>query len=377
VTRMMLQSGWGHTTRATRLAEQAVPVRGTILSPQHMSPERLSEAALSDFGRPILLDPQTYVHSIVDGTASRHEDHGLASELEWDASASAIQSVAQSVIDANAALGLDDLQIAPAPLMSGFQDSWSQLGSSLLSTYIEASPAPVLATVAFDLQAIASWEEVEAWLDLFTRRDIEGVYLIVCNEAPYPPPWDANLLAGILRLIYRLSELNGYRVVWGYSDIPGLLGLTVGAESMSSGWFYGSRRFSRSSWVPSSGGRPPTPRVLLPELLQPVRSDSLSAAWGAAGAYSGLSRGDIDALNRNEWTGELSWTQHLRQLSRSSMEFAAGDLDARLDHAEAALAGASTVLDRLAGSGIAVETGLRSRVEELRRALQLFANEEL
>lgn len=373
---LYLQSGWGHHTRVGELDQASgIDVGGVILSPQHLSENRIYDAALSSPGE-VLLDPQTYVYSIPDAVASRHDDHDLVASIDVNSPARVLSEVVDQVLELNRRLELGRV-IAPAPLMSGFMDPWSQLGASLLATTVDMAPdARLLATVAVDVAAFSSWEDVELWLDRFTRSDVDGVYLVVANESPYPPAWDPGQLAAILRFIYRLSQLNGYQVLWGYSDLAGLLGLAAGGTGLASGWFYGMRRFSRSTWIPSRGGRQPTPRVTVPDLFSPVRADFVTPGWEQAGALQGLGHGARQQVLQQHWELADAWPQHLGVLSAVASELAALEQPARVLALRDRLAHATEGVDALEERGVATEPGLRARLAEFAQALDLFAELE-
>lgn len=371
MTALYLQSGWGHLKRVAELADNpGVNLRGVILSPQHLSEARIPEAVSLSPGE-VLIDPQTYVYSIPDGEASRHESHGLAPTISTNMSARQLTETVGQVIELNDRLGLGRV-VAPAPLMSGFLDPWSQLGSSLLSTTLDMTDRPVLATVAVDSAAFSSWDDVEYWLDAFTQLDVEGIYLAVANESTYPPSWDVEQLAAILRFVYRLGALNDYEVIWGFSDLAGLISLGAGASSFASGWFYGLRRFSRGAWVPSSGGRQPTPRVTMPHLLATVRGDMVTSDWVTLGALDGLTRESADRVVEGDWAGGDSWPQHIEALSSLSNQVSELPPEERPWDVRARLAMAVDLLNRLEDAGVALEAGLRARVTELVDAFDRF-----
>lgn len=78
----------------------------------------------------------------------------------------------------------------------------------------------------------------------------------------------------LLRLIYALRVLNEYGVIWGYSDIEGLLGEAIGGDS-ASGWSYTLRQFSAAKWmVVKSGGSPATVRTHVARLWSLPRAES-------------------------------------------------------------------------------------------------------
>jgi len=238
-------------------------------------------------------------------------------------------------------------------------------------------PGRVLAAVTVEAAAFASWDDVEIWMDLFSRRDVAGIYLIVEGTSQYPPLWDAAQLANVLRFIYRMSVVNQYEVIWGYSDLAGVFGLAAGATAMASGWHYSARRFTRGSWTPSSGGRQPRPRVLIPTLLHPIDAASVSERWRDAGVLEGLPAAAQQLLIEGEFDRTDSWTQHLSALSTIANNLGDLPLLDRVGEATIMLERAMEAVGSLDDQGIAIEPGVSARLGEFQGAMDRFIRDEL
>ena len=228
---LYIQHGYGKADKIAAIASEH-GARGLLLSPGDEDAPALQATARNarDTGLDVLMDPQTHIYSLTPpGLARKHVDHRLDfGRIHWSQDAAAVASQVQSVADANVAIGIEGRRIAPTCLQSSFTDIWTPLALQYARTASSAWGAnQTLATLAIDESALGDWRAVADWLDVATTLDVDGFYLLVARQrgAGYPPiPWDSGRLRNLLRLIYNLTSLNGYSVIWGYSDIDGLLG---------------------------------------------------------------------------------------------------------------------------------------------------------
>jgi hypothetical protein len=106
--------------------------------------------------------------------------------------------------------------------------------------------------------------------------------------------FNADTVAGWLFLNHTLN-LNGFRVVNGYSDLMTPFLGACGASAAATGWWSNLRNFSLGRFAPDvSGGRLPTPRYLSCALLNRITFDELERLRGAVPTVlNGLDTDDL------------------------------------------------------------------------------------
>ena len=68
----------------------------------------------------------------------------------------------------------------------------------------------------------------------------DGFYIFVNSQSEsFPPRIEASRVKNLMYFIYVLSELNGFHVLCGYTDLVGLLLQAVGAQDIATGWSHG------------------------------------------------------------------------------------------------------------------------------------------
>lgn len=357
------QHGYGKSDKLDVLADRGV-LGGVILSAADESVDALrgTTRAMAKRGIDTLLDPQTYVYTIPNAVGRCHADLGLAfGAIHWGSVTPAdIEAQVEAVLEANRAVSTTGPVIAPGPRQGTFGDLWLPLALQYArTTATRADGRAVLASVVVEEAALGDWSAIERWLDVATTLDLEGFYVVVSRRTPYPSAWDRGALANLLRLIYRLSILNEYRVTVGYADLGGLAAIAVGADAIASGWHYRQRHFLSERWVPSTGGQAPIPRVT---------SGPLISALLGQGEMDGAARSPVgpqvlpdDVLRERmarrpeTWTHPKAVVQHLIVLGElvAAVE-AAGDIQARLDFLAAVASDARRLLVELARNGARV-----------------------
>ncbi|GAB3077632.1 hypothetical protein [Pedococcus soli] len=383
-----IQHGYGKASKIANVAS-AGHVSGLVLSPADEDRDALGLTAEDARSRDlrVLLDPQAYIYAATPaGSARCHDSHGLdLSEIHWSQDAAATTAQVRSVELANRAIGVDGLKIAPTVLQGAFADVWTPLAIQLARTAAsEWGAENTLASIVVEEAAFSDWQTVEDWLDVATTLDVRGFYLLVDRRRrEYPPlPWDKNRLTNLLRMIYRLSVLNDYEVLWGYSDFEGILGLAAGADGSGSGWNYSLRQFSVSKWQPSAaGGQPPIARISLSRLWVPLKAEA-----EASPLFDSELRDDLFAdryVKRfasepfTTWSRSEAQEQHLRVLAWLADEVAGEpDIGRRVDAVTKRLERASKRLQKAAALGIALPPSYSSRIENFLGALDGLANSE-
>jgi hypothetical protein len=379
-----VQHGYGKGQKLDDLLMRG-SLGGVVLSPADEEASTLSATAQSLAERDTLftLDPQTYVWSIPDGTARNHESNGLQfHRLHWSMPASEIEAVVTAVVATNARLG-SRIIVSPSCLQRGFSDVWTPLAVQFARATLEAAPGErVYVSVVVDETALSDWGAVDDWLDIATLLEARGFYLVIARSGQtYPQPWEPSRFANLLRLIYRLSALNEYEVLLGYSDLDGLAAIAAGAAGVASGWYFSLRAFAEAKWQPSAGGRPPRPRVLSPSLLSPLIAESEGSlvARSSLGTTAFPDEGTRGSLvgQQVQWSLSESWLQHMDTLRSlvSSLESTTG-VAARVTHLDAQLADAQVVLRDIEGLGVVLAPTYAATLGSMRTALSEFSRLE-
>ncbi|MBD3782970.1 MAG: hypothetical protein IE926_08465 [Micrococcales bacterium] len=383
-----IQHGYGKGSKIADVADGG-HLSGVILSPADEEQAALSATAEAcrSAGVRVLLDPQAYVYATTPvGRGRCHADHGLdLGALHWSQSAAATSQAVQRVERANADLGIRGPFIAPTVPQSSFTDVWTPLAIQFARTAeSEWGGDNTIASIVVDEGAFADWASVEDWLDVATTLDVAGFYILVDrHRTQYPSlPWEVARLTNLLRLIYRLSVLNDYFVVWGYSDFEGLLGLAAGADASSAGWSYSLRQFNVSKWQPRPpGGQAATARLTLARLWAPVRAEAEAEPLFESALKDELfSRRQISRFERSPfsaWGRSEAQVQHLRLLANlADRVVAEADVSVRVDSMVDRLGEAERRLQRASRLGIVLPPTYLSRVQGYSAALSAFASAE-
>lgn len=382
-----LQHGFGKGLKVSHVNDQG-NVGGIILSPAHEDRFHLRETVkqCQGMGLEVLLDPQTYVYSLTPtGTGRQHVAHGLdLTDLHWSQTADTMKRHLDAVREANTEVGITECWIAPSPFQSTLADFWLPIALQYARTAAsEWGSERTMASLVLDENLLMAWATIEEWLDILTTLDLRGFYLVVNrSRAQYPPlAWTPPALANLLRLIYTLTEINGYEVIWGYSDADGLLGSAVGATGVASGWSYGLRQFSTSRWNEKrSGGAAAVPRVHIAALWSPLRwneaADLLDTEAGRKAFKSSL-RTYFEENGFESWSNTMAQEQHLSTLAErvAALDGMSGTTD-RLDTIDKSLNTALERFEKIAGEGITLEPRYVARVRSYREALDIFRGSE-
>jgi hypothetical protein len=138
---------------------------------------------------------------------------------------------------------------------------------------------PVYATLAIGIDALRDKSELESFLNDITLLDERpyGFYLLVCQptSAPSEELIDSRSLAGWMFINHTLN-LNGYKVINGYSDILTPFLCAAGGMAGATGWSSTLKSFALDRFEPAvPGGQQPTPRYLSCGLINSIRFDEL------------------------------------------------------------------------------------------------------
>lgn len=379
-----IQHGYGKSDKITRLLETGLVSGGVILSPGDEDQGTLAATANSIIRDDVrqIIDPQFYVHSMIGARARCHESHGIDfGDVSWFLSPTDIFAHVEAVLRLNRALNMSEF-VAPAPYLATFNDVWAPIGLQYSRAFVDASEQPAFVSVIAEDIAFADWAATSRWLDALTTIDAHGIYLIVSQSgANYPATWDPNRLANVLRVIYALSELNEYEVIWAYSDICGLAGLSVGAEGLASGWYNSLRMWTPNKWMQQSGGHAANPRVLLAPLLSPLLADG-EAQSVANTALGPEIFGDAAMLTQFQqrdphWGLPAAWYQHLHALATIAAGLDSSEpVIGRIGQLDRVVTDAINLLSQLEKEGAALSPAHKNRLTAIQRAVSKFATDE-
>jgi len=377
-----LQHGHGKSNKIEEVAATGY-LGGVILSPGSEDAPALSAtvARCRQLGTRVLMDPQSFIYATnPQGSARFHERHGLdLTDMSWAAPASSLVRHLRLVRSANINVGLEREFIAPAPYNANLIDYWVPTSLQYARTAAdEWRGTSVLATLAVDESAFDDWARVSDWLDALTTLDLTGFYLIVNRTGqPYPPiGWEARRLANLLRTIYTLSVLNEYEVLWGYSDLDGILGTAVGADGVAAGWSYGLRQFSIRRYNETrAGGAQPVPRLYIRALMSDIRNneinDILQTEYGRQ-----LLEPELRGLRPDTLTNPAAQVQHLRALATEVGELESlVDYRDRIDLVQSRIGIALDHFSRLAETGLALEGRYVNRLRSYSEAIDAFRSD--
>jgi len=215
--------------------------------------------------------------------------------------------------------------VAPGVPLETFDDFRSELTLEAFDAAHKVQQAsnslrelPLLHSLSFRESALSSLKSTSEYLDLLTQVPGDGFYLTVSRDVKTDSQWGdpnrAGRLSNLLYLVYTLS-LNGYRVVYSYSDIVGLLTLAVGGSDIAAGWFSTTRQLHCDDIGQSrTGGRQPRKLYASRPLLSWLPLSTDVAALLAAGMTDDI----VDSVGydhriRNEGAG-TEWRRRTETL---------------------------------------------------------------
>lgn len=383
-----IQHGYGKAQKINTLMSQGF-TSGVILSPGDEDPSSLRATAeyCAQAGLRVFIDPQTYVYSTnPQGAPRNHPAHHLKPRnFSWAQSAESITRHIAIVGELNKAINPSGIWIAPAALQSTFTDVWTPLSIQFARTASDAwGGERTMVTLAIEESALSDWARIEDWLDVATTLDVAGFYVLVSrNESKYPGlPWAPTRLANLLRLVHTLGTLNQFEVIWGYSDLEGMLGVAAGASGMAAGWSYTLRQFSASKWQSTpGGGKPATVRVHVPRLWSLLRAETEAADIFNSAMRSQIFYPDqIEDLNRQPFSSisrPYAQEQHLMVLAERANSLGHLPTQAeRLDTVQNSLILAIELFEGIGRLGLLTDPRYKARVQSLSEAMTIFRRSE-
>lgn len=374
---MMLyaQHGWGKSDKISRGLDTG-DLSGVILSPKDELPTTLEatiRALAYDYpDTQLLIDPQFYQSTIMpskEGYLPKYADCYYYSNLSrGDFSPAQTETYVKKVIDYQMTLPVTRI-VSPSILLEDFNDGWSQITLSLAQASLKYhseldNPPPLLISVIFSENALSSRDAVNEFLNIITRFDNKGFYLIVKrNNSSYQQQMDITRLENLMYFVYSLSEINEFEVIVGYSDIIGILLQAVGAAATACGWHGTLRQMSAQRLEPSKGGNQPRVRytsmplfnsiLVIPELAETFRFGNISDVITGTSYDSPLLNNPTDP----SWGHEVSWMHHWEALNTRIKDLKSqGSIKDRLDFLERKIALAKVVYNKLKSNGLVFDT---------------------
>jgi hypothetical protein len=172
-----------------------------------------------------------------------------------------IKTSVETCLNNQAVFGCEMI-ILPAPLINEARDvssalTWLDSGLSVAKRM--RLEVPLLATIAISdncLRGFDPWSNaiLDNLLDQVTSREVHGVYLAPEQASEdnyyYTHP---NTIGSILRLVDGLKAGGLHHVHVAFAGVVGLLALTAGADTWSSGWYRGERRLRLADFEKREG----------------------------------------------------------------------------------------------------------------------------
>jgi len=332
---LFVQHGHGKADKINTALDDG-NVGGVIFGARNEQPERL-EAYIGQLRGDnqdceLLLDPQFYVSTFVppnDRYLPEYPYYDGGRTASDFTSSRRLREYAQETLEYQVNLGLDAL-ISPSVIFDAFSDRWHQIALNLADASLEYhagldDPPPLLLNFIFAEEALAAGGEIDRFLDTVTQDgwDMEGFYLIIArNDASYNQRFDSQRLAGFLYLVYAMSEINGLRVVCGYTDFVGIPLRAAGGDVFATGWSQSLRQFHRRHFIKrKAGGQPPRERYSSGRLFNSILLDELQDIYDVDHLDDVLSGVPLDDMLTGAsspqaagWTNPLSQQHHWQTL---------------------------------------------------------------
>lgn len=272
-------------------------IGGCVLSPRYRRPENLRTTALDLAdnypGITRMVDPCSYFITFPPRGLGHYPRYPFSFNglnrrglRDLDLSDYATQCLEFQVqLQVNALIG-------PGVPLESFDDFRSELTLAAFKAAHEVQQSDaalrglaLLHSLSFRESALSSFETTSDYLDLLTQIPGDGFYLTVSRDVDTDSQWGdparVTRLSNLLYLVYVLS-LNGFRIVYSYSDLVGLLTLACGGSDVAAGWFGTTRQLYCGSIGQSRRGGQPRPlyasRPLLSWLLMSPDVATLIAA---------------------------------------------------------------------------------------------------
>lgn len=389
---LLIQHGFGKSDKIDIAIEEQV-ISGAILAPRNEKPSKL-EQTISQFREidedcEILIDPQFYISTIVppnDGLLPEY-DYYKSGKTIIDFTSRRNRNYVRETIDRQIEFGVDGI-LSPTIMFDSFSDRWYQTAINLADESIGYhseldDPPPLYLSFIIPEQALSSETDIDLFLDTVTQQDwtMDGFYLTIAREErAYSQKFDADKLAKWLYVNYVLGELNGLRVICGYSDFVGIALRSVGADSFATGWWHSLRQFHKHSFKKTKGGgSQPRLRYSSGPLCNSILLSELEEIDDIGMLDSVLSGVPLDSLiteaasfESSEWNRKSSENHHWQVLDKFENKLV-GDVEDDVNFVIKRLKKARLLYRELLAEGVSFENNTNGdHIPQWIKALQSF-----
>lgn len=369
-------------------------IQGAILSPRHEKPEKLREYVAKlraqSADAEILIDPQFYATMmssdrlgylpLYDGYfrpgLGRRDFIGQAKLGSYVAGALGFQKD----------LAVSRL-VSPSILLNTFSDDRSQIAFALAEESLnyhekQIDAPPLLLTLVVNEAALHDTEGLFEFLDLVASWDVHGFYVLVARStSTYPAPFAPPALANLMYLAHVLGEVNKREVIFGYSDLVGLLLTAAGATALGTGWWNTTRQFCTNMFEESTGGQRPKARYTSRPLLSSILLiPELVNAVGALSAERILSHTEEDdrlrpGISDENWPPDVACLHHWRVISDVLATLERLAPSERIELLDQNVRSAYRLHNELRQLGVQFESAAgRSQIAEWIQAIDIFSS---
>lgn len=239
----------------------------------------------------------------------------------------------------------------------------------------------VFATLAISRDALLKQAEFESFLNDITALDNppDGFYVLIGGgmtedrtDLTRSEIIHADVIAGWMLLNFTLN-INGFKVINGYSDILTPLLGGVGGYAGATGWWTNLRMFTISKYIPTvSGGRQPTIRYLSNIILNRIKFSEREATAALMPEINNRLPHDSD-YEAGEPARSVEVLQTWEAIANLNDQLIVEDVNESLNRMEGAINRADATYARISSFGIPldIETN-REYVNALREGIRTF-----
>jgi len=388
--KLFAQHGYGDGNKINEGLERGY-IQGVIFRPRDIGRDRIfercNEIRNKYSGAEIYFDPQYYggvLYSRVNVKLGKLEEYTdyfnrvILSELETESN---IKNVLENTYNFVTQLNIDGV-IAPNIVIRRSFDSRESVISKNFIRYTKSQltgvDKPVFATLAVSRDALTNSEELNEFLNDITtlQNPPDGFYILVNTNSvdSRSEIYNADVIAAWLFLNYSLN-VNGFKVINGYSDIVSAFLGSVGGYAGATGWWSNMRTFSLDQFLElSSGGRLPVQRYLSKALLNRLRFDEYHA-WRqfVPEIQNGLESDKIFEEDETEPDRSEEVFQSWESISSLISELGGDENDVGLDKVNALVRNAVNLYDRIESSGFSPhQNSNREHLEPILEGIEIF-----
>lgn len=329
----LIQHSFGKSDKVDKLISDRA-ASGIILSPKgETNPRKMIEVInnyITTSGFKVLFDPHFHLGLIENCPDAKIKDYPYykpnLKTMDFS-SPKKIISYVESVLNFEIQeLHLSEL-ISPACIIDSFESSLASILMAQTSIeYCKDNNIQNNMYISFVISENAFRGSKEALDDFITNitsiEELNRIYLVIDkNTEAYSQQMDTDVLKNILYFIYSLSNRNGIEIICGYTDLIGILFLSVGATAIATGWSQKSRYFSRNNYKEMSGGSQPKNRYTSIPLLNSIYNvPELQVITKLGYQNLVLSNTQYDEIIKNdvssdEWSKNISYYHHVECLN--------------------------------------------------------------